>query len=472
MQTKSINWLKSCGWMLIFTFIILEGCNSGPKKGDAKMASDSVSLIMLAPGHFHAALLQKTMEAGVDSTVHVFAPDGPELDAYLALIKQYNSRPDAPTAWKEKVYAGPGFLDSMLREKPGNVVVLAGNNQRKTDYIMKSVAAGLNVLADKPMAITPAGFQELKKAFGEAKEKGVLLYDIMTERYVVTNILQKAFSHMPEVFGTLEAGSAENPSIDFSSVHYFFKRVSGEPLIRPSWYFDVAQQGEGIVDVTTHLVDLIQWECFPDTVLDYERDIRMLSARHWPTRLSPTQFKEVTGEEGFPEFLAKDVKGGILSVYANGVMNYTIKGIHARVSVAWNFEAPKGSGDTYYSVLRGSKATLTIRQGAEQGFKPVLYINPSKGVAEKSWRSGLDKEIEYLHETYPGISLKETSLGLALQIPDKYDLGHEHHFSLVVNQYLRYLRAGGMPQWEISGMLAKYYTTTEALEMAEDSPLK
>ena len=48
------------------------------------------------------------------------------------------------------------------------------------------------------------------------------------------------------------------------SVHHFYKIVSGSPVIRPAWFFDTSQQGEGIVDVTTHLVDLIQWGCFPD----------------------------------------------------------------------------------------------------------------------------------------------------------------------------------------------------------------
>ena len=37
-----------------------------------------------------------------------------------------------------------------------NIVVLAGNNREKTRYILESVKAGLHVLADKPMAITPA----------------------------------------------------------------------------------------------------------------------------------------------------------------------------------------------------------------------------------------------------------------------------------------------------------------------------
>ena len=60
-------------------------------------------------------------------------------------------------------------------------------------------------------------------------------------------------------------------------------------------------------------------------------------------------------------------------------MNYTLKGVHARVSVTWNFEAPEGTGDTHFSVMRGTKANLVIRQGAEQKYKPVLYVerNPS-----------------------------------------------------------------------------------------------
>jgi len=54
--------------------------------------------------------------------------------------------------------------------------VLAGNNEKKTEYILKALEAGLNVLADKPMAITPEDFELLKKAFDVAKEKNLLLY--------------------------------------------------------------------------------------------------------------------------------------------------------------------------------------------------------------------------------------------------------------------------------------------------------
>jgi ABC-type branched-subunit amino acid transport system substrate-binding protein len=63
---------------------------------------------------------------------------------------------------------------------------------------------------------------------------------------------------------------------------------------------------------------------------------------------------------------------------SNGEINYTVKGVHAKVSVIWNYKAPDGTGDTHYSIMRGTKANLVIRQGAEQQFKPTLYIEPLK----------------------------------------------------------------------------------------------
>jgi hypothetical protein len=41
------------------------------------------------------------------------------------------------------------------------------------------------------------------------------------------------------------------------------------------------------------------------------------------------------------------------------------------------------SGDTHYSQMRGTKASLIIKQGKEQGYKPVVYIDPLKS-SEKS----------------------------------------------------------------------------------------
>ena len=99
----------------------------------------------------------------------------------------------------------------MCQEKAGNVVVISGNNLRKTEYIEKAVAAGFNVLADKPMAITPEGFKQLCQTFELAERKHVLLYDIMTERYEITIALQRELARMPELFGTFVPGTPEDP---------------------------------------------------------------------------------------------------------------------------------------------------------------------------------------------------------------------------------------------------------------------
>lgn len=451
---------------LIILSMFTHGCVNNDKKENREKDPFIVKIITLAPGHFHAALLQKFMYDEVDSTVHVFAGEEQEIKPYLALIDEYNRRKENPTSWKEKVYAGPDYLEKMLQTKPGNVVVIAGNNQMKTKNIKKCVDAGLNVLSDKPMTITKAGFDELKEAFANAKNNKVLLYDIMTSRYEITNILQRAFSQLPGVFGELQKGTLENPAVSSESIHYFFKEVSGVPLIRPAWYFDVEQEGEGIVDVTTHLVDLIQWGCFPEQNLNYKKDIQMLTAKHWATVLSPSQFKQVTNEDVYPDFLIKDIKDSLLHVFANGEMNYTIKDVHARVSVTWKFQAPAGTGDTYYSRMKGTKANLVIIQGKEQQYKPVLYIQRVGNESELEWQQALQTGLGSIHKNYPGVELKESKEGWQVIIPDEFNIDPEQQFSLVVKKYLKYLKEGNMPDWEISGMLAKYYTTTQALEMA------
>jgi predicted dehydrogenase len=425
-----------------------------------------MKLAILDPGHFHAALVQKKMYAGVDETVDVYAPEGPDLDDYVRRIDAFNARAQDPTRWRTVLHTGTDFLDRFTADKR-DFVVISGNNRRKTEYLSRAVAAGLHTLADKPMAIDTAGFEALRKAFAMAKANTVLLYDIMTERYEITTMLQKEFSTIAAVFGGLVTGSVEHPAVTKESVHHFAKLVAGTPLKRPAWFFDTAQQGEGLVDITTHLVDLVQWECFPEQVIDYRKDIRVLSARRWPTTISPAQFATVTQLESFPAWLRKDVQAdGNLHVYANGEINYTLRGIHAKVSVLWNFEAPAGAGDMHYSIMRGGNADLIIRQGKEQGYQPVLYIEPAATTDPLVFATTLDHALPRVQSKYPGVGLKHTDAGWEVTVPASYHVGHEAHFSQVAEQFLAYVGQGALPEWEVPNMLAKYYTTTKALDLA------
>jgi hypothetical protein len=59
---------------LIILSMFTHGCINSDKKENGEKDPFTVKIITLAPGHFHAALLQKLMYDEVDSTVHVFAP--------------------------------------------------------------------------------------------------------------------------------------------------------------------------------------------------------------------------------------------------------------------------------------------------------------------------------------------------------------------------------------------------------------
>jgi hypothetical protein len=162
---------------------------------------DEFRLITLDPGHFHAALVQKEMYAGVSKRVAVYAPLGSDLTEHLNRIARFNQRRESPTCWELDIHAAPDYLQRLVKERPGNLVVLSGRNGAKIGLIRASLEAGLNVLADKPWIIRSADLPSLETALAAAERRGLLAYDIMTERYEITSILQRELVNAPEVFG-------------------------------------------------------------------------------------------------------------------------------------------------------------------------------------------------------------------------------------------------------------------------------
>jgi predicted dehydrogenase len=439
--------------------IIISACTGNRKE---------IRIVTLDPGHFHAALVQKTSHRGVSKDVYVYAPDdSQELRQHISTINSYNTRADNPAGWNLTIYTGSDFLDRFIAEKKGNLMITAGNNLKKTGYIQLALSAGINVLADKPAAINGENFKALEECFNIARQNDVLLYDIMTERFEITTILQREISLITDIYGHQTTGSAIQPGIEKGSVHLFKKEVSGKPVIRPAWFFDVEQQGEAIADVAVHLVDLVQWAMFNKQSIDYLEDIDMIDASHYPTHISAAQFEEVTGVASFPVFLKKYVDSDTLKVYANGEINYRIKGIHARVTVNWDFTNPAGR-DTHRSIMRGSRANLVIKQGEEENYTPTLYIEPSPGTSfsGKDIRTAFD----VIERKYPGMTLEPYgSRQWKVVVPESYRTGHEDHFGKVMEFFISCLHNGKIPKWETDFMLAKYFVTTQALESAKNS---
>src|SRR3982074_3833289 len=163
MKSSFVVWLVGG----VLGAISIAGQERGPTMPD-------VRLMTVAPAHFHAALVQKEMYPGVSERVDVYAPLGPDLTEHLNRIVAFNRRSEQPTTWAMEVHASPDFFERMLRERPGNVVILSGRNRGKVSRILASVRAGVHVLADKPWILKSDDLPAVEAALAEADAKGVV----------------------------------------------------------------------------------------------------------------------------------------------------------------------------------------------------------------------------------------------------------------------------------------------------------
>jgi len=436
-------------------------------QGSSPMAD--IRFITLDPGHFHAGLVQKEMYPGVAAKVHVYAPLGSDLVDHMARVAGFNRRRDNPTSWELEIHTGPDFLERMLKEHPGNAVVISGRNRGKIDRVQSSLDVGLHALVDKPWILEEGDLPKLERALATAEEKGLVALDIMTERFEVTTQLQRELVNDPATFGTLLPGTEAEPGVYMESVHYLKKVVAGAPNPRPVWFFDTEQQGEGFNDVGTHLVDLVQWTLFPDQAIDHRRDISVLRGQRWPTLIPRAEFRSVTRED-FPPFLAPHVKNDTLEYFCNALVSYTLRGVHVALDAIWDWEPPPGSGDTHFAYYRGARARVEIRQGAAEQRRPELYVVPNKAADKAAVLAAVQKKIAAIQSQYPGTAVADQGAEIRITIPDALRVGHEEHFAQVTQRFLRYVRdRSTLPAWERPNMIAKYFVTTEGTRLARQA---
>lgn len=441
------QWVILSGWALLLgSFLPMAEVNRSFSE-----PGQEIRLIQLDPRHSHATAIQAEPSNRMSDEVYVYSPGCPELDQHLARIRSFNARKENPTRWKEVVYTGSDYLQRMLQEKKGNLVVLSGNNRIKIDYIEACIRAGLHVFADKPMVIDRAGFERLKGIFAEAAKRRLLLWDMMSERYSYFNILQAELMRDKNVFGQLQSGTVENPAVQETNVHVYGNN-------RPAWFYDVEQQGEAIPDVGTHLIDLTFWKCFPEVALDYHKDIQVISARHWPVSMDRSAFLEAISLKELPGYLRKCLTGSMLHITTNGSADYRFKGIHARVTSLWYFKAADNrAGDDRSFLYRGTKATLTYRHRR-------LWVQRAEGIAEEAFQSDLRQAVDRLQAICQGVSLAEDAVPGRMEIRIPIERRNPMNET---KKFLEFLTQGEMPAWETSNLLAKYYITTSALEMAK-----
>ncbi len=414
------------------------------------------TLLFLEPGHFHAALTLRTQNSRINPTVHVYAAEGPELEAFIALMRSFNERSDAPTNWDLRVHAGENALERLMEERLGNVVIVAGRNNTKLDAIGALHDAGFHTLVDKPWITNSAAIPLLNKATACSP----LAIDIMTSRHDVVAQLRRRIVATEPVFGAF-AGTKTEPAIEIGSRHHLGKTVNGAPLKRPTWYYDVDIQGDGMVDIQSHMVDQTQWLIDPEDLVDFDKDISIENAERWETIVPLASYVNSTGATSFPESLSTRIADDELRLACNGQIDYHLNGIGVRQRSEWALQQPEGGGDLHTAVVRGGGCDIVVRQGPETGYKTEIHatngtdLEPRLTEALPAWR-----------DAFPGLDIRQSDIGFELMIPTTLRTGHEAHFAMVLNQFLDLVETEEWPEKIARRIRTRYTLTARAQEIA------
>jgi len=426
-------------------------------------------IIVLDPGHSHASAVFVQSIPGISNDVNIYAPPGPEVRAFLNSVSQFNLRSQNPAHWNLKPYIDSDFLEKSLREPPGNIVVISGRNAPKIGRILSCLRAGQNVLGDKPWIIDNKDLPLLETALNTAQTMHRVAYDGMTERFNIAYQIQRELLRDPDIFGRPLPGTPAEPAVHLENLHSLVKFSAGKVNLRPAWFFDIRQQGEGIADVGTHLIDLEMWTLFPDQSIDYRRDVKVLKAGRTPLLLTRSQFERVTGEKAWPAFLHSAIKNDQLEYYCNNTALFTIRGIYASIKDQWEYESSGALDDSYLVLYRGSLATVRVRQTKEENYIPEIDVIPNPGTNRANIITALQKELSRL--SFPALSLRDSRSEIRIVIPKEDRARNGPSFTQLVNRFLEYVREPqSVPAWEKANMLAKYYITTEAVALARSTP--
>jgi predicted dehydrogenase len=428
------------------------------------------TLVFLEPGHFHAALTLRERHPLVSDEVVVYDHAGPEdagggreVAEFLGLLEAFNRRPQRPTRWRAVVRAGPEPLMRLLDERPGDVVILAGRNDRKMALARRLHDSGLHVLADKPWMTSAAALPDVRHVLGG----GARVMEMMTGRHATTSCVAERLVREPQIFGEFDMGGDEAP-IRLTSVHHLEKSVNGAPLRRPPWFFDVRVQGDGLADIPTHLVDEAQRFLGAHGAAT-DREAELLAARRWSTPVPRALFARVTGLADFPPDLRHHVEGDVLAYAGNAELSFRLRGVGVHLTTRWDLTEAAGGGDAHSAMITGTEARLHVEQGPHTGFRRRLFVERHGHGSRLG--AALQKAMTAWQPDYPGIAAVASPEGFEIEVPPGPGTGHEGQFPLVLDEFLRTLDGGRWPDERAADTLAKYELLARALAAAPAASL-
>jgi Putative oxidoreductase C terminal domain len=197
------------------------------------------------------------------------------------------------------------------------------------------------------------------------------------------------------------------------------------------------------------------WLLFPDQAVDLT-DVEVLDAARWPTAVDRDAFRQITGLADFPPELDHLRDGGSLDYWGNGTVLFRLRDRYVRYTTRWGVRADGPDGDTHVAVAHGLYRTVTVRHDDAFGPGPQVFVTPHARPA--AVRAAVDKM---------GYSVSERADELHIHVPPAARTGHEAHFAEVLGEFVSYFRdRSRIPDWERPNLLAKYFLTTRAIELA------
>ena len=139
----------------------------------------------------------------------------------------------------------PNFDDAekMLAETRPDIVAIANENDLKAAAVMSSLAAGCDVIVDKPVCIKPGEQDEIEALLASHPARRLL--NLLTLRG------ESTWTGLRNLISTGEIGK-----VAFIHVRMAVQLKRAE---RPVWFLDVRRSGGVFLDLLIHGIDQVEW---------------------------------------------------------------------------------------------------------------------------------------------------------------------------------------------------------------------
>ena len=212
---------------------------------------------------------------------------------------------------------------------------------------------------------------------------------------------------------------ADEPGVFMESVHFLTKTVAGVPLRRPPWFFDVDEQGEGLSDVGTHLVDLVTWMLLSRPGhRPRKRRARSSPASRWPTVAEPRGLPARHRRSGLPAVPGRrdPRRQARLLLQHAGVVHAARRPCEAERAVGLRGGGRRRATPTSPSFAARGRASRFARI-AEQNYRPELYVVP-RDRRRRTCSAAVQKRVEALQDAIPGVGVVDLRGEVQMTIPD------------------------------------------------------